>query len=114
MIRHPMDNPRRHFQSPEELGDEPSNSTSNLTLGEIISRRYSRRGVLKGALAVTAISTALNPLALLQGRKAQAQSLRRFNFKEVTAGVDEKHHVAEGYTAEVLLRWGDPLFADAL
>lgn len=82
-------------------------------MGEIISRRYSRRGVLKGVLAVTAISTALSPLAPLHGRSAQAQSARRFNFKEVTAGVDEKHHVAEGYNAEVLLRWGDPLFADS-
>src|SRR5262245_51075668 len=113
MTRHPLENPRRHYQSPEELGEEPSNSTSNPTMGEIISRRYSRRSVLKGALAVTAISTALSPMALLQ-EKAQAQPARRFNFKEVTAGVDEKHHVAEGYTAVVLIRWGDPLFADAL
>jgi secreted PhoX family phosphatase len=113
MTRHSPENPRRHYRSPEEMGEEPSNSTSNPTMGEIISRRYSRRGVLKGVLAVTAISTALSPLAPLHGRSAQAQSARRFNFKEVTAGVDEKHHVAEGYNAEVLLRWGDPLFADS-
>ena len=29
------------------------------------------------------------------------------------AGVDETHHVAPGYEAQILLRWGDPLFADA-
>ena len=30
-------------------------------------------------------------------------------FRELPAGVDESHHVAEGYDAEVLIRWGDPL-----
>jgi secreted PhoX family phosphatase len=113
MSRHALENPRRHYRSPEELGEEASNFTDNVTMGEIISRRYSRRGVLKGALAVTAISTALSPLVVLPGRSAQARAAPMFNFKEVTAGVDDKHHVAEGYTAEVLIRWGDPLFADA-
>jgi secreted PhoX family phosphatase len=36
-----------------------------------------------------------------------------FDFKEIEAGVDHTHHVAEGYDAQVLLRWGDPLFPDA-
>ncbi len=34
-------------------------------------------------------------------------------FKEVLRGLDETHHVAEGYQADVLLRWGDPLFSDS-
>ena len=31
-----------------------------------------------------------------------------FTFEEVEAGIDETHHVAAGYDADVLLRWGDP------
>ena len=38
---------------------------------------------------------------------------RRFPFKEVAAGVDEKHHVAEGYDADILIRWGDPVLPGA-
>jgi secreted PhoX family phosphatase len=34
-------------------------------------------------------------------------------FKELSAPYDKTHHVAEGHTAQVLLRWGDPLFADS-
>jgi hypothetical protein len=51
---------------------------------------------------------------LLASRAARAESTPdRFGFAEVEAGVDETHHVAEGYRAAVLLRWGDPLFPDS-
>jgi hypothetical protein len=112
MSHHFFESPRKRYRTPEEMGEEASNPTSNLTMGEIISRRYSRRGVLKGALAVTAISTA-SPLAMLLSDGARSETSRVFNFKEVVAGVDDKHHVAEGYEAQVLIRWGDPIFADA-
>jgi len=43
-----------------------------------------------------------------------AQSVRSgFSFQEILRGSDETHHVPAGYSAEVLLRWGDPLFSDA-
>ena len=45
--------------------------------------------------------------------EARAGGKSAFSFNEVEAGVDQTHHVAEGYDADVLLRWGDPLFSDA-
>jgi secreted PhoX family phosphatase len=36
-----------------------------------------------------------------------------FSFKELAAGVDGHHHVAEGYDADILIRWGDPVTAGA-
>lgn len=39
--------------------------------------------------------------------------MERFDFTELAAGNNETHHVAPGYRAQVLLRWGDPIFADA-
>ena len=39
----------------------PQNPTDNATMGELISQRFSRRGLLKGALAVSAISATVEP-----------------------------------------------------
>ena len=97
----------------EEADHDGHNETANPTMGEIISRRFSRRGLLKGCLAVSAISATVSPLALLTADEARAAGGSAFTFPEVEAGVDQTHHVADGYDADVLLRWGDPLFADS-
>ncbi|MGH6926845.1 MAG: PhoX family protein, partial [Dongiaceae bacterium] len=34
-------------------------------------------------------------------------------FEEIEHGIDETHHVAKGYSANVLIRWGDKVFADS-
>jgi len=82
-------------------------------IGDIILRRYSRREVMRGTLGTTAALSLFGP-ALLASRASGAEGVQdRFGFAVVEAGVDETHHVAEGYRAEVLLRWGDPLFPDS-
>ncbi len=97
----------------EELEDVGQNCSTNPTMGDIINTRFSRRSFMRGSLAVAAISTTVSPLALLTAEDARAESLSSFDFKEVEAGVDQTHHVAEGYDADILLRWGDKLFADS-
>ncbi|MGH6762500.1 MAG: PhoX family protein [Phyllobacterium sp.] len=97
----------------EEADGEGHNTSANPTMGEIISTRFSRRGFLRGSLAVSAIAATVSPLALLTAEKAKAASGTAFNFTEVEAGVDATHHVAEGYDADILLRWGDAIFPDA-
>lgn len=97
----------------EAADAEPRNTTSNPTMGELISARFSRRGFLKGSLAVSAIAATVSPLAILTAGDAKAAGTSAFSFKEIEAGVDQTHHVAEGYDANILLRWGDGLFADA-
>ncbi|MER9655227.1 PhoX family phosphatase [Mesorhizobium sp. M0152] len=97
-----------------EENDGPAiNPTDNRTMGEIIAARFSRRGFLKGSLAVSAIAATVSPLALVSAGKARAAEGSAFSFDELEAGIDDKHHVAPGYDADVLLRWGDPLFADS-
>ena len=97
----------------EQADGEGHNATSNPTMGEIISARFSRRGFLQGSLAISAIAATVSPLALLSASSAHAAGTSAFSFKEVEAGIDANHHVAEGYDADVLLRWGDAIFADS-
>ena len=100
----------------EAFDDIPTNPNLGDTIGDVIHRRYSRRAAMRGALAVTATnalfgSALLGPTML--GARRAAAAPARFAFDEIEAGVDETHHIAEGYDADILLRWGDPVFADA-
>ncbi|TPJ25538.1 PhoX family phosphatase [Mesorhizobium sp. B2-7-2] len=97
----------------EENDGPPVNPTDNRTMGEIIAARFSRRGFLMGSLAVSAIAATVSPLALIAADEARAAEASAFKFDELEAGIDDKHHVAPGYDADVLLRWGDPLFSDS-
>ena len=97
----------------EENAGPGRNPTENRTMGEIIASRFSRRGFLQGSLAVSAIAATVSPIALITADNARAASGSAFAFDEIEAGVDDNHHVAAGYDADVLLRWGDPLFADS-
>ncbi|UIJ70608.1 PhoX family phosphatase [Aurantimonas sp. HBX-1] len=98
----------------EQADGEGTNKTDNRTMGEIIAARFSRRDFLRGSMAATAIAATVSPMALMAAGEAKAQGAgTRFDFTEVEAGVDATHHVAEGYDADVLLRWGDAIFPDS-
>ncbi|CAO4175116.1 PhoX family protein [Methylorubrum extorquens] len=76
------------------------------TLDAVIAQRFSRRDLMRGSLAA-ALAAGLAPQAVAAPAEASA-----FDFPELAAGIDERLHVAEGYEAKPLLRWGDPLFPD--
>jgi hypothetical protein len=44
---------------------------------------------------------------------APPQGWSTLTFVELEHGLDQTHHVAPGHRAQVLLRWGDPLFPDS-
>ena len=67
--------------------------------------------MMRGALGVVAAAALFGPAALASRTHARRPRPDRFNFAEVAAGVDETHHVADGYQADILLRWGDPVIA---
>ena len=97
----------------EASEDTPSNLSTTETFGDVVQSRYlSRRGMLKGMTAVAAITAIATPLETLVSRAAHAATAP-FKFTEIEHGVDETHHVAPGYNADVLIRWGDPVLADA-
>ena len=98
------------FEESENIGHNPSD---NPTIGDVIAARFHRRDLLKGTLGVAAIAATVSPLAFAAADMARAQNGTRFPFKEVKAGVDEKHYVAEGHDADILIRWGDPVLPGA-
>ena len=100
----------------EKAENTSTNMSANPTLGDVIAERLSRRDLVHGLLAVSAVSTALAPLATLAPSAADAEigtTTPSFIFKEVAAGVDDTHHVAEGYDADILIRWGDAVLPGA-
>jgi secreted PhoX family phosphatase len=98
-------------QQAEASEDVGRNESANATIAEVIAQRFSRRDLLIGALGVSAISATLGPQAL--AGTPNAGTTPSFNFEEVEAGSDATHHVAEGYEVDILMRWGDPVLADA-
>jgi uncharacterized protein len=103
----------KQYQAAEDIGCNP---TPGPTMGDVIAARFGRRDMLRGALAVSAISAVAGPAALAALSKdaaAQAAPTPSFTFAEVPFGVDETHHVAPGYSADVLIRWGDPVLTGA-
>jgi secreted PhoX family phosphatase len=83
-------------------------------IGDVILRRYSRREMMRGTLGVAAIAALFGPQVLAASKARAEASPDRFRFEEVEAGVDVDHHVADGYKARPLIRWGDKLFPDSL
>lgn len=101
------------YELSQNIGVNPSR---NPTIGDVIAARMGRRGMLRGMLGVTAMSMATGGLtqALMSSTAVAATAAdSQFKFKEVPHGVDEKHHLAEGYDAQIMLRWGDPVTAGA-
>lgn len=95
-------------QAYENSQDSGVNPTANALFEEVCRRRYGRRDILKSLIAGTALSAAGLPLA-----SPAAANGTRFNFTEITHGVDRTHHVAPGYDVQVVIRWGDAVLVDA-
>src|SRR5262245_46158353 len=97
----------------EAFDDTPLSPQTDHTIGAVIARRYSRRDMLKGSLRVTAATALFGTAALTAASGPARAASAGFAFRELASGVDENHHVADGYDADILIRWGDPL-ADGL
>ena len=95
----------------EQIEDRSSNTSENFTIGDIIAARFDRRTLMKHALGIAAIGALAPHLPPLAQSAAAAQT--PFNFEELNIGEDETHHVAPGYDAHVLIRWGDAVLNGA-
>ncbi len=83
-------------------------------LADLIDARISRRAALLG-IAGSALAATNGLVADTDAASEPANdSPSTLTFREIKHGIDGRHHVAKGYSAEVVLRWGDPVENDAL
>lgn len=91
---------------------DKSPRTSSPAFADVLNARLSRRGLLQTGAGALVLAGAAPVLGL--GRPAAAEaSGSTFTFKELPRIYDKTHHVADGYRADVLLRWGDKVTASA-
>ncbi|MBI4391888.1 MAG: PhoX family phosphatase [candidate division NC10 bacterium] len=92
----------------EQEEGRPINPSGNPTFESVLAARLSRRSLLKGA-ATGLVMISAGPLGA--SRSARAESAG--GFTPVPATTEDRLIVPPGYRHTVILRWGDPLFADA-
>jgi hypothetical protein len=100
-------------QAAEEAENAGLSPKDSPTFGDIVADRFSRRDLMRGVLGVGAISAALGPAALAQGVPAAGNPTPSFAFTELSSVPTDRAEVAEGYRAEVLIRWGDAVLPGA-
>jgi len=92
----------------EELPSNPRPANGAQTIEDLIELRLSRRGFIGGLVATSSLT--INGCSSSRTHKALEAS---FQFNEISRGTDKTHHVPKGYSADILMRWGDPLFSDS-
>ena len=97
----------------EALDDSPRTPTIKETIGDIINARYHRRDVVRGMLGVAAISSVFSPSLLLAGCSDEADAAESVPLHRGGVGRRRDPPRRRGLRRAILLRWGDPVFADA-
>lgn len=91
--------------------DSGCNTSGNETFQDVLDARVSRRGLISGGLA-TAVFLSLGGVdALLKAVPAFANGQRQklLGFQGISVSDADSVQVPLGYTAEVLIAWGDPV-----
>ncbi len=92
-----------------ELEDIGSNPAPGRPMGDIIAARLTRRGAIGAAVALAAVAPAgAQPL-----RVPERGGPSTLTFPELRHQLSQHHAVAEGYEAQTVIRWGDPVLEGA-
>src|SRR5688500_7175753 len=102
-MSHDFDDARA--REPGELSD-----SANPDFQAVAARRLSRRSLLASLAAGGALAGLGSALPL---RSALAQGGSTLAFKSLAPKIEAGHQVAEGYKADLVIRWGDPVAKDA-
>ncbi|MEL6809054.1 MAG: PhoX family phosphatase [Pseudomonadota bacterium] len=102
----------QHEMSPDDWDEMNFPRPEVQGFDEVVEEAISRRGFMSGVLAFGS-GAAVMGTSMLKGTTAMAGQSDRFAFEQLPIQTDNTVHVPEGYTWDVLVRWGDPLFSDA-
>ena len=99
-----------------DANDRSAATSGPTDIARLIALRLSRRDVLRGVAGLTAFGLfgcATSGPAPATGPGAAPGPAPALAFAEIGRFLDETHHLAAGYRAQVLLRGGDPVVAGA-
>jgi uncharacterized protein len=89
---------------------EPPNQSDNESFASVVERAMSRRGFLKaGGLSALVLTAAAAPAVALE----RGNGGKVLGFSAIEPNVDDAVVVPDGYDSAVVIRWGDPITADA-
>jgi uncharacterized protein len=94
---------------PREDDAVRSESGAGRTFEEVAAERYSRRDILKQGAGAAIVAMAAPAIARQVGQSENT----KLDFEPVLPTDLDEIRVPDGYECKVLLRWGDPLFADS-
>ena len=94
----------------DEFDEAVNPPPERIEFDEIVEEALSRRGFLGGVMSFGAGSFVLGTSALTPSGAEAATS--RLGFAQVAANTLDDITLPEGYSSQVVLRWGDPMFSD--
>ena len=102
----------------ENQSSNPTATETSRRMSSLIEGRLSRRGFVGGIagaygsfmIGCKDTSTSSPATSTVSQKSAKAVT---FSYEEISRGIDETHHVAHNHEADIIIRWGDPLFADS-
>lgn len=89
-----------------------NNNQEDVNLSKLLALHPNRRAVIGGLGAAAALGGVIG-FQWPHARAQQAAGPSSLGFEELPHGLDETFHVPPAYTPQVLIRWGDPVYADA-
>jgi len=94
----------------EDIGSNPDPRTP---IGTLIAARIGRRDMLAGAAALLAAPAASIPAEAQDTGNTPDGGPSTLHFPELRHQLAPRDAVAEGHEIQVVIRWGDPILADA-
>ncbi|WP_282703186.1 PhoX family phosphatase [Streptomyces sp. CC219B] len=105
------------YRCGDACSHDAPNRTLNSYFGDVVQQALSRRGALKGAAVIAlgagAVGAALPSAAAAQEHGARTRPPRGLDFTPVAPNTADTVTVPEGFSQQIVIRWGDPVLAGA-